>query len=73
MRASSGSDPELLIYIDDSKLNLEVYPQIISKIYAMIRYKVYQKTKFKRNLPKNNLNESNLTKENSQEKSNNDS
>ena len=41
MRALSGDDPELLIKIDDSKLNLEVYQQIISKIYAMIRYKIY--------------------------------
>ena len=42
-----GNDPELLIQIDDSKLNLEVYQQIVSKVYAVIRHKVYHKIKTK--------------------------
>ena len=42
-----GNDPELLIQIDDTKLNLEVYQQIVSKVYAVIRYKVYQRIKTK--------------------------
>lgn len=48
-RAQVGGDPELLIQIDDSKLNLEVYQQIMSKLYAVIRYKIYQKIKLKQN------------------------
>ena len=46
-RAMEGNDPELLIQIDDSKLNLEVYQQVVSKVYAVIRHKVYHKIKTK--------------------------
>ena len=38
----NGSDPELVISLDDSKLNLDTYQQIIHKVYSVIRYKVYQ-------------------------------
>lgn len=48
-RAQVGGDPELLVQIDDSKLNLEVYQQIMCKLYAVIRYKIYQKIKLKQN------------------------
>jgi hypothetical protein len=62
-RAVTGGDPELLITIDDSKLNLEVYQQIMCKLYAVIRYKIYQKMK---NKSKNKSpNTSILTKDNS--------
>ena len=46
-KAMQGEDPQLHIKIDDCKLNLEVYQQIVSKVYAVIRYKVYQKIKNK--------------------------
>lgn len=51
-----GNDPELLIQIDDSKLNLEVYQQIVSKVYAVIRYKVYQRIKTKQKKAKQGKN-----------------
>ena len=41
-KAMNGSDPELVISLDDSKLNLDTYQQIIHKVYSVIRYKVYQ-------------------------------
>lgn len=63
-RATTGGDPELLITIDDSKLNLEVYQQIMCKLYAVIRYKIYQKIKLKQNKNKS-PNTSVLTKDNS--------
>ena len=63
-RATTGGDPELLITIDDSKLNLEVYQQIMCKLYAVIRYKIYQKIKLKQNKTKS-PNTSVLTKDNS--------
>lgn len=40
-KALNGSDPELVISLDDSKLNLDTYQQIIHKVYSVIRYKVY--------------------------------
>ena len=40
-KALNGSDPELVITLDDSKLNLDTYQQIIAKVYSVIRYKVY--------------------------------
>ena len=36
-----GSDPELVITLDDPKLNLDTYQQIVDKVYSVIRYKVY--------------------------------
>ena len=41
-KAMNGSDPELVIILDDNKLNLDTYQQIIHKVYSVIRYKVYQ-------------------------------
>ena len=46
-RAVEGASPELLIELDDTKLNLDVYQQIMSKVYAAIRYQVYQRLKSK--------------------------
>ena len=40
-KALNGSDPELVINLDDPKLNLDTYQQIIAKVYSVIRYKVY--------------------------------
>ena len=40
-KAMNGCDPELVISLDDSKLNLDTYQQIIHKVYSVIRYKVY--------------------------------
>ena len=37
----NGSDPEIVIQLDDTKLNLDTYQQIIHKVYSVIRYKVY--------------------------------
>lgn len=37
----NGSDPELVITLEDQKLNLDTYQQIINKVYSVIRYKVY--------------------------------
>ena len=54
-RAMEGNDPELLIQIDDSKLNLEVYQQVVSKVYAVIRHKVYHKIKTKQKKSKQGL------------------
>ena len=65
-RAQVGGDPELLIQIDDSRLNLEVYQQIMCKLYAVIRYKIYQKIKLKQATKrKKSHNESAMTKDNS--------
>ena len=41
-KAVNGNDPEMIITLDDPKFNLEVYQQIISKVYAVTRYRVYQ-------------------------------
>lgn len=41
-KAMNGNDPEMIIKIDDPKFNLEVYQQIISKVYAVTRHRVYQ-------------------------------
>lgn len=49
-RAIEGQDPETIIQIDDPKLNLEVYQQIVSKVYAVTRYRVYQKIQTKQRL-----------------------
>ena len=46
-KAMDGEDPGLIIQTDDPKLNLECYQQIVSKLYAVIRHKVYQKIKNK--------------------------
>ena len=46
-RAIEGNNPDLLIQLDDVKLNLDVYQQIMSKVYAGIRYQVYQRIKTK--------------------------
>ena len=41
-KAMNGSDPEIVISLDDSKLNLDTYQQLIQKVYSVIRYRVYQ-------------------------------
>ncbi len=33
--------------MDDDKLDFDSYKQIVSKVYAVIRFKLYQKIKFK--------------------------
>ncbi len=40
-KAMNGSDPEIVIELDDSQLNLDKYQQIIHKVYSVIRFKVY--------------------------------
>ena len=40
-KAMDGQDPGLIIVLDDHKLNLEVYQQIVCKVYAVTRYRVY--------------------------------
>lgn len=40
-KAMNGSDPEIIISLDDNKLNLDTYQQIIHKVYSVIRYRVY--------------------------------
>lgn len=37
----NGSDPELVITLDDPELNMDTYQQIRDKVYSVIRYKVY--------------------------------
>ena len=37
-----GLDAKLTIVLEDKKLTREVYVQILGKIYACTRYKVYQ-------------------------------
>ena len=52
-KAMNGSDPELVISLDDSKLNLDTYQQIIHKVYSVIRYKVYHEIQKKIRASKN--------------------
>jgi hypothetical protein len=40
-RAMNGSDPEVIITLDDSKLNHDTYQRIIHKVYSVVRYRVY--------------------------------
>ena len=40
-----GLDAKLTIVLEDKKLTREVYVQILGKIYACTRYKVYQQLK----------------------------
>ena len=59
-KAMNGEDPELVITIDDVKLNLETYQQIIHKVYSVIRYRVYHDIQKKvRQRKKNNHQKSN--------------
>ena len=44
-KALEGEDPELKVTLEDEKLDYESYKQIITKIYAVIRFKLYQKIK----------------------------
>ena len=44
----NGSDPEIIIQLDDSKLNLDTYQQIIHKLYSVIRYRVYHEIQKKK-------------------------
>ncbi|CDW79653.1 UNKNOWN [Stylonychia lemnae] len=44
-KALNGIDPQLQVVLEDQKLDLESYKQIGYKIYAVIRYKLYQKLK----------------------------
>ena len=53
-KAMNGEDPELVITIDDVKLNLETYQQIIHKVYSVIRYRVYHDIQKKIRQRKNN-------------------
>ena len=40
-KAMNGSDPELIITLDDPKLNLDTYQQIIHKVYSVVRFRIY--------------------------------
>ena len=40
-KALNGSEPDLIINLDDTKLNLDTYQQVMNKVYSVIRYKVY--------------------------------
>jgi len=44
-KALNGEEPDLKVTMEDEKLNLDSYKQIVTKIYAMIRFKLYQKIK----------------------------
>ena len=37
----NGSDPEIIITLDDPKLNLDTYQQIIHKVYSVVRFRIY--------------------------------
>lgn len=45
--AIEGEDPQLTISLDDPKLDIESYKQIVTKVYATIRFKLYQRIKQK--------------------------
>ena len=40
-KAMNGNDPEIVISLDDNKLNQDKYQQILHKVYSVIRFKVY--------------------------------
>lgn len=44
-KALIGLDPELKIELEDPKLDSESYKQIVSKVYSVIRFKLYQSIK----------------------------
>jgi hypothetical protein len=44
-KAINGEDPDLQLKLDDDKLDLDSYKQIVTKIYAVIRFRLYQKIK----------------------------
>lgn len=44
-KALVGLDPELKIELEDPKLDSESYKQIVSKVYSVIRFKLYQSIK----------------------------
>ena len=53
-KAMNGSDPEIVIQLDDTKLNLDSYQQIVHKVYSVIRYKVYHEIQRKVRAAKSN-------------------
>ena len=46
-KAINGEEPELELKFDDDKLDSDSYKQIVTKIYAVIRFRLYQKIKNK--------------------------
>lgn len=53
-RAMNGNDPEIVISLDDSKLNYDTYQQIVHKVYSVIRFKVYHEIQKKMRTSKKN-------------------
>ena len=51
LAAMEGEEPGLVITQEDDKLTLECFQQILSKLYATLRYRVYQKIKNKARAP----------------------
>lgn len=45
--AICGEDPGLEVRLEDDKLDCDSYKQIVSKIYSVIRFRLYQKIKLK--------------------------
>ena len=46
-RALNGNEPELHVKLEDEKLDCDSYKQIVSKIYSVIRFKLYQNIKLR--------------------------
>ena len=40
-KAMNGNDPEIIIALDDPNLTLDVYQQIIHKVYSVVRFRIY--------------------------------
>ena len=61
-KAMNGNDPEIVISLDDNKLNQDKYQQILHKVYSVIRFKVYheiqKKMRNKNKTNQNNMNDS---------------
>eukprot|EP00347_Sterkiella_histriomuscorum_P000676 403374927 len=60
--ALQGQEPDLKVELEDEKLDCECYKQIVSKLYSVIRFKLYQNIKQKLRLSANsgNLTENDL-------------
>ena len=56
----SGEESGLVIQLEDDNLSYEIYKQIISKIYSVIRYTLYQDIKEKTMNFSSNLDEEEL-------------
>ena len=46
-KSINGEEPELNLKLDDEKLDFDSYKQIVTKIYAVIRHRLYLKIKAK--------------------------